>query len=80
MVCHCILICHPINTADGTRAKSVVIKIQGYEKILVTLTLATSAGGSTLSPRVILNHKAMAKEQLPTGIMVRCQLKFLGAQ
>ena len=45
-----VLICHTINTADGTRAKSVVIKTWGYEKILVTVTLAVSADGSTLSP------------------------------
>jgi hypothetical protein len=71
---------HPINTADGARAKSVVIKTLGYEKILVTVMLAIlvtvmlaiSADGSTLSPHMILNQKTMAKEQLPREITVRC--------
>jgi hypothetical protein len=77
---HCVLTCHTANSADGAKAKSVVIKTWGYEKILVTDTLAMSPDGSMLSPRVILNHKTMAKEQLPREITVRCQLKRLSTQ
>jgi hypothetical protein len=61
--------CHTVSTVDGARTKSVVIKTQGYEKILVTVMLAISADGSTLSPRVILNHKITTKEQLLRGII-----------
>jgi hypothetical protein len=57
-----------------------VIKTWGYEKILVTVTLAVLADGSKLPTCVIPNHKTMAKEQLPRGITVRRQLTRLGAQ
>jgi hypothetical protein len=76
-VCLCVLIWRTITTADRARAKSIVIKTWGYEKMLVTVTLVISADGSTLSPHVILNHKTMAKEQLPRGITVIRQLKSM---
>lgn len=62
LIRHCIMICHTINTADGTWAKSVVIKTQGYEQILVIVMLAISVDVRALPPSVILNHKTMAKE------------------
>lgn len=38
-----------------------------------TVTLAVLADGMKLPPYVVLKHKTMPKEQLPTGIIVRCQ-------
>lgn len=35
--------------------------------------LAVLADGMKLPPYVILKRKTMPKEQLPTGIIVRCQ-------
>lgn len=38
-----------------------------------TVMLAVLADGIKLSPYVVLKRKTMLKEQLPTGIIVRCQ-------
>jgi hypothetical protein len=62
-------------TVDDIRAKSLVSETSGYEKMCVTLMLAEFANGTKSSPYVILNHKAILKEQLLRGIIVRCQPK-----
>jgi hypothetical protein len=41
----------------------------------VTVILIVSADGSKLLPYMTLNCKTMSKEQLPGGIIVRCQPK-----
>lgn len=38
-----------------------------------TVMLAVLADGIKLPPYVVLKRKTMLKEQLPTGIIVRCQ-------
>jgi hypothetical protein len=63
----------PNYTVCDTGAKSVAVKTSGYEKMSVTLMLAVLAYGSKLPPYVVLNRKNMPKEQLPRGIIVRCQ-------
>jgi hypothetical protein len=65
----------PSYTVDDTGAKSVAVKTSGREKMRVIVMLAVLAGGSKLPPYVILNRKNMPKEQLPRGIIVRCQPK-----
>jgi hypothetical protein len=62
-------------TVDDSGAKSVAIKSSGYEKIRVTLMLVLLADGSKLPPYMTLNRKNMPKEQLPRGIIARCQPK-----
>jgi len=62
-------------TVNDIRAKSVVIKRTGYKRINVTAMLAAFADGSKLPMHVILNRKAVPKEQLPRGFIVRCQPK-----
>jgi hypothetical protein len=39
----------------------------------VTVMLTVLADGTKLPPYVILNGKTMPKEQLPIGLIVRCQ-------
>lgn len=39
----------------------------------ITVMLAVSTDGIKLPPYVFLIQKTMPKEQLPTGIAVRCQ-------
>lgn len=46
-----------------------------YEKLHVTVLSAVLADGMKLPPYVILKHKTMLKEQLPIGIIARCQNK-----
>jgi hypothetical protein len=63
-------------TVNDIRAKSVVINTSGYENIYATMTmLAVLADGSQLPLHVILNCKPVTKEQLPRGVIVRCQPK-----
>jgi len=42
-------------------------------KTCVTVMMAVSANHSKLPQYVILNHNIVAKEQLPRGIIFRCQ-------
>jgi hypothetical protein len=65
----------PNYTVDDTGAKSVAVKTSGHEKMRVTVMSAVLADGSKLPPYVILNRKNTPKEQLPRGIIVRCQPK-----
>jgi hypothetical protein len=67
----------PSYTVDDSGAKSVAVKTSGHEKTHVTVILAVLADGRKLPPYVILNRKNMPKEQLPIGIIVRCQPKGL---
>jgi len=62
-------------TLDNNGAKSVVIKTWGYENIHAVVMLVVLAFGSQLPLHVILNCKTMPKEQLPRGVIVRCQTK-----
>ncbi|KFV07007.1 Pogo transposable element with KRAB domain, partial [Tauraco erythrolophus] len=63
-----------MENADETPAqKSVIIKTLGNEKMCITVMLAVLADGIKLPPYVILKRKTMLKDQLPTGIIVRCQ-------
>jgi hypothetical protein len=80
MKLQCILICHPVYfdvpsnyTVDDKGVKSVLIKTSGNEKMRVTVMLTVLADGMKLPPYVILNRKTMPKEQLPIGLIVRCQ-------
>jgi len=56
-------------------AKLVAIKTLGYEKMRVTVMLAVPADGSKLPHYTSLNCKTVPKEQLPRGIIARCQPK-----
>jgi hypothetical protein len=53
----------------------VAVKTSGHVKMHVTVMLAVLADGSKLPPYMILNRKNMPKEQLPRGIIGRCQPK-----
>jgi hypothetical protein len=59
-------------TVYDTDVKSVLIKTSGNEKMLVTVMLTVLADGTKLL-HVILNQKTVPKEQLPIGLIVRCQ-------
>jgi len=56
-------------------AKSMAIKMLGYEKMHVTVMLAVPVDGSKLPQYMSLNCKTMPKEQLPRGNTSRCQPK-----
>jgi hypothetical protein len=60
-------------TLGDNGAKSVVSKTSGYENISAAIMLVVLADGSQLPLRVILNCKTVPKEQLPSGVIVRCQ-------
>jgi len=60
---------------DDSGAKSVVIKTSSYENIHAAVMLAVLADGNQLPLHVIQNCKTMPKEQLPSGVIVRCQPK-----
>lgn len=61
------------NVIEEIGTKSVIIKTLGNEKMCITVMLAVLADGIKLPPYVILKRKTMLKDQLPTGIIVRCQ-------
>lgn len=61
------------NVIEEIGTKSVIIKTLGNEKMCITVMLAVLADGIKLPPYVILKRKTMQKDQLPTGIIVRCQ-------
>lgn len=61
------------NIIEEIGTKSVIIKTLGNEKMCITVMLAVLADGIKLPPYVILKRKTMLKDQLPTGIIVRCQ-------
>lgn len=61
------------NIIEEIGTKSVIIKTLGNEKMCITVTLAVLADGIKLPPYVILKRKTILKDQLPTGIIVRCQ-------
>jgi hypothetical protein len=63
----------PNYTVDDTGAKSVAVKTSGHEKMRATVMLVVLADGNKLPLYVFLNRKNMPKEQLPRGIIVRCQ-------
>jgi hypothetical protein len=65
----------PNYSVDDTGAKSVAVKTSSHENMHVTVTLTVLVDGSKLPPYVILNRKNVPKEQLPRGIIVRCQPK-----
>jgi hypothetical protein len=60
-------------TVDDKGVKSILIKTSDNEKMRVTVMLTVLADGTKLPPYVILNRKAMPEEQLPIGLIVRCQ-------
>jgi hypothetical protein len=47
----------------------------GFKKTHFTVMLAVYVCGDNMPLYIILYHKTVAKEQLPGGITVRCQLK-----
>lgn len=61
------------NIIEEAGTKSVIIKTLGNEKMCSIAVLAVLADGMKLPPYVILKRKTMLKDQLPTGIIVRCQ-------
>ncbi|KFP45913.1 Pogo transposable element with KRAB domain, partial [Chlamydotis macqueenii] len=61
------------NADEAPAQKSVTIKTLGNEKMCITVMLAVLADGIKLPPYVILKRKTMLKDQLPTGIIGRCQ-------
>ena len=65
----------PSNYTVDEEAKSVAIKTLGYEKMCVTVMLVVPVDGSKLPHYTSLNCKTMPKEQLPRGIIARCQPK-----
>ncbi|OWK61459.1 Pogo transposable element with KRAB domain [Lonchura striata] len=61
------------NVIEKIGTKYATIKTLGNEKMCITVMLAVLADGIKLPPYVILKRKTMLKDQLPTGIIVRCQ-------
>lgn len=61
------------NIIEEIGTKSFIIKTLGNEKMCIIVMLAVLADGIKLPPYVILKRKTMLKDQLPTGIIVRCQ-------
>ncbi|RLW13115.1 hypothetical protein DV515_00000398 [Chloebia gouldiae] len=61
------------NIIEKIGTKSAIIKTLGNEKMCITVMLAVLADGIKLPTYVILKRKTMQKDQLPTGIIVRCQ-------
>ncbi|KFP07499.1 Pogo transposable element with KRAB domain, partial [Calypte anna] len=61
------------NIIEEIGTKSVIIKTLGNEKMCITVMLAALADGIKLPPYVILKRKTMLQDQMPTGIIVRCQ-------
>ena len=53
--------------------KKDTLKKLENRKTHITVMLAVSTDCIELPPYVFLIHKAMPKEQLPTGIVVKCQ-------
>jgi hypothetical protein len=63
----------PANTTvDAKGSKSVLVKTAGHKKLRITVMLSILAGGRKLSPFVILKRKNLPKEELPTGIIFKC--------
>lgn len=62
-------------TVDDKGAKSVLVRTTGNDKSRITVMLCVLADGRKMPPYVILNRKTMPKEQLPPGIIFRCQEK-----
>jgi hypothetical protein len=60
-------------TVDDTGVKSLLIKTSGSEKMRVTVMLMVLADETKLPPHVILILRTMPEEQLPIGLIVRCQ-------
>jgi len=65
----------PSNYTVEKETKSVAIKTLCYEKIHVTLMLVVPVDGRKLPHYTSLKCKTMPKEQLPRGIIARCQPK-----
>ncbi|NXU72638.1 POGK protein, partial [Oreotrochilus melanogaster] len=61
------------NIIEEIGTKSVIIKTLGNEKMCITVMLAALADGIKLPPYVILKRKTMLQDQMPTGIIARCQ-------
>jgi len=53
----------------------MVIQTWGYKKMHFTVMLAVYVCGGNMPLYFTLCHKTVAKEQLPGGIIVRCQPK-----
>ena len=62
-------------TVNNRGTKSVPIKTTGNEKTRITVMLFVLADGRKLPPYVILRRKTMPKEELPKGLVFRCQSK-----
>ncbi|KAJ4426354.1 hypothetical protein ANN_27168 [Periplaneta americana] len=62
-------------TVDNKGAKSISLRTTGNEKQRITVMLAVTADGGKLPPYVILKRKTMPKENLPKGLVIRCQEK-----
>lgn len=64
----------PSYTTEEIGTEFVIVKkTLGNEKVHVAVLLAALADGMKLPPYVIPKRKTMPKEQLPTGIIARCQ-------
>lgn len=62
-------------TVDNKGAKSISLRTTGNEKQRITVMLAVTADGGKLPPYVILKRKTMPKQNLPKGLVIRCQEK-----
>lgn len=62
-------------TVNKKGAKSVIVKTTGNEKSRMTVMLCVLADGRKLPPYVVLRRKTMPKENLPRGVIFRCQEK-----
>lgn len=62
-------------TVEKKGAKSVTVKSTGNEKLRITVMLAVLADGNKLPPYVILRRKTLPKENLPQGVIFRCNEK-----
>jgi hypothetical protein len=71
--CHCTFVYHPVTLSMTMGQNLWWLKTMSYENMCITVMLAVLADHSKLPPYLILNHNTMPKEQLPRGIIFRCQ-------
>lgn len=70
--CHCTFVYHPVTMSMTMGQNLWWLKTLSYEN-MCNGHVGLSADHSKLPQYVILNHNIVAKEQLPRGIIFRCQ-------
>jgi hypothetical protein len=65
----------PANTTVDIKGSKSVLDTTGHEKLRITAMVSVLADGRKLTPFVILRRKNLPKENLPTGIIFKCNEK-----